>query len=60
MITNTEPYTMLISDKPQPLLIFQSNYIAEKGLSVLDGSRDAYSDYLGFLCALTSFIQTHT
>lgn len=41
MITNTEPYTTPISDKPQPLLILQSNYIAEKGLSVLDGSCDA-------------------
>lgn len=59
MITNMEPYTTLISNKPQPLLIFQSNCIVTKGFSVLDGSCDAWSDYLGFLCSLTSFIQTH-
>lgn len=31
MITNAEPYTTLISDKPQPLLIFQGNHIATAG-----------------------------
>lgn len=59
MTTNAEPYTTLIGNKAQPLLIFQSNYIATKGFSVLDSSCDAWSDYLGFLCALTSFVQTH-
>lgn len=61
MITNTEPYTLRwLAINLDHCLFFRAITFAAKTLSVLDGSRDAWSDYPGFLCALTSFIQTHT